>query len=318
MSVTRTHGDRGPAESVARCAARSRTAACRADRPSHRRAADRCPSARRGSATEPSTTAVVYGDSCGRKRRTYGSSDVSNTLTVTFASHSGVIAMLPTTDTDRRGEAASSCSVISSPLTLMMPLIWPMPSSATNTSDSVPWTSYFGASNVPLPAAVKLSSADSGKPMRLAGGDRFGLDGLRVEAERVGAVPADVGVAGAAAAAFQDLDVRQPHALPLEQHGARGAVHRLAVEHGVGNLHPAGPIRREVFAGDGELAAQQAVDVVVVDGEGVPQVGDRPARDRDPRVDLLAAVAPREPQREASVVVITDEPDVMMTSVTST
>ena len=52
-----------------------------------------------------------------------------------------VSAIWPATDTDRRGDAASSCTVISSLLTLMPPTTWPMPSSATNTSRSAPFTS---------------------------------------------------------------------------------------------------------------------------------------------------------------------------------
>ena len=208
--------------------------------------------------------------------------------------------MLPTTDTDRRGEAASSCSVISSPLTLMMPLIWPMPSSATNTSRASPAPRNFGASNVPLPAGGEVEQRRQRKADALAGGNRFGRDGLRVEAERVGAVPADVGVAGSAAAAFQDLHVRQPDALPLE-HAPSSRRCPPAHRRTRRRQSPSGrsPTGVEVFAGDVELAAQQAVDVVFVDGEGVTQVGDRPAGDLDPRVDLFPAVLPREPEREA-------------------
>ncbi len=89
----------------------------------------------------PLATAVVNGESRGSNARTYGSSDVSATLNVSSASISGVSAMRPAPDTARRGDAASSFSVISSPLMLMSPTTWPMPSSATKKSRMVPRTS---------------------------------------------------------------------------------------------------------------------------------------------------------------------------------
>ena len=135
--------------------------------------------------------------------------------------------------------------------------------------------------------------------MRLAQRDRLGRNAARVEVERVGAVPADVRVAGAAAAALENLDVLQPGALAFEPERRCRALHGLAVEHGVGDLHPAEAIGLEVLARRRELAGQQSVDVVVVDGKRVTQVGDRPALDLDPRVDLFAAVLAREAQREA-------------------
>ena len=63
--------------------------------------------------TLPLAIAVVNGDSCGLNARMYGSSDVSATLNDSSASISAVSAMRPAPDTARRGDAASSLSVIS-------------------------------------------------------------------------------------------------------------------------------------------------------------------------------------------------------------
>ena len=89
----------------------------------------------------PLAMAVVNGDSVGLNARTYGSSEVSETLNDKSAFSSGVSSTRPRPDTARRGEAASSATVIISPLTLIVPPTWPMPSSPMNRSRTVARTS---------------------------------------------------------------------------------------------------------------------------------------------------------------------------------
>ena len=110
----------------------------------------------------PLATAVVNGDSSGRKVRTYGSSDVSVNRNVSSASYSSVIETRPVPLTIRRGEAASSSmpSVLSR--IVRRAVTSPMPSSLMNRSETLIRTLYCGDSNRPLPAAVKSSCPVNG------------------------------------------------------------------------------------------------------------------------------------------------------------
>ena len=72
--------------------------------------------------TRPLAMAVVKGEMPGLNARTYGSSEVSATLNDSSASMSCVISMRPAPDTAKRGEAASSFMVSTSPMMLSSPL----------------------------------------------------------------------------------------------------------------------------------------------------------------------------------------------------
>ena len=65
--------------------------------------------------TVPPATALAKGESCGAKKRRYGSSDVLANRRVSSESIWSVIAILPEPDTTSRGDAASSSTVSSSP-----------------------------------------------------------------------------------------------------------------------------------------------------------------------------------------------------------
>ena len=131
---------------------------------------------------------------------------------------------------------------------------------------------------------------------RRALGQAHALDGngAAAERERIGAVPADVGGAIAAPLALGELDAVETDAVALQPHRRRGLFERLAVGHPVRNRHRAEAERAQVFAVGMELAGQHAVHSVVEDAEGSSQILHRPVGETDPRVELLAAVAPGE------------------------
>ena len=85
---------------------------------------------------------------------------------------------------------------------------------------------------------------------------------------------------------------------PSNRSDAVALLKRLAVGHAVVDRHPAKTDRTLVFARQVELAGEQARHRVIVDLERVAQGLDVAAHDANTRVDFLAAVVSREPERE--------------------
>ena len=95
-----------------------------------------------------------------------------------------------------------------------------------------------------------------------------------------------------------NLEPVEPDAGPFEtQRGGRG-LERLAVRDAVVDGEPAEAERRLVLAVEVILAGDEPVDRVVVEQERVAQIGERPPRDADARVDLFSAVPARIAERE--------------------
>ena len=138
-------------------------------------------------------------------------------------------------------------------------------------------SAHVVARRVERPAAASREVEEPGDRTRrlLRGRERLDGNGARVEIERVGAVPADEGGAGSPTTALDGLDVLETGAVALETDAGRRRLERLAVRHAVGDLHPAEAVGREVIAVDVELAAERAVEVVVVQRERMPQVRNR-------------------------------------------
>ena len=130
--------------------------------------------------------------------------------------------------------------------------------------------------------------------------ERLDGDVARVEVEGVGAVPPDEGGAGAAAVALDDLDVVEPHAVAFEADARQRGVERFPVSDAIGDCHRPGAVGPLVLTGHLKLPGERAVEVVLVETEGVLQVGHRTPDDLDVRVDLLAAVAARVTERKAA------------------
>ena len=295
-------GGRAPCGSARRSAGGSRTAADRACRPSCRPGGDRCPPARRPRGCCRWRSRSCRARAAGSNARMYGSSDVSATLNVRSASISSLSATVPEPETARRGDAASSFNAIRSLLMLMSPVTVPMPSSATKKSRTAPCTSYRGASNVPLPPAVKSSRPDSGGAFGDCA-DRQALDrnALHVEVELIGAVPADVGGAGPATAAFDDDDVVEADAFAFETETRGRGLERLVVGDAIGDRHRAEADTDACTAVDVELARQQAVHADSHRARTRDADPRRALGDADPGVDLFAVVAARIAEREPPV-----------------
>ena len=117
----------------------------------------------------------------------------------------------------------------------------------------------------------------------------------------IGAVPADVGRAGSAAAAFQDDDVIEADALAFQPETCGGCLERLVVRGAVNDRHRSEAERPRVLTVDVELARKDALDRIVVERERVPQIDERPLHDPDDGIDLFAVVAPRITEGEAAV-----------------
>ena len=243
---------------------------------------------------------------------------MSLTVIVSSVSSSGVSAIRPDADTARRGEAASSRTVIRSLSMLRLPTIWT--DAFVGDKEIADRRTHVISRRVEGPAAAGREVDEPGDRARrlLRRPQRFGRDRARIEVERVGAVPADERGPGSTTLPFDDLNVLETGALALEADAGGGRLERLAVRHAVGDLHRAEAVGREVLAVDVELAAERAVDVVLVHREGMPQVGNRPTT-----ISIRALISSPPslrgyPIEKRPVVLIRESPDVMTTSETST
>ena len=130
-------------------------------------------------------------------------------------------------------------------------------------------------------------------------GHRLHRHTLARHVERVRACPRDVGSTGDRPAALGGLDRIEADAGALEAQRRGRTLERLAVGDAVGDLQLAEAEWRLELAVEAELARQAAIHRVIVEQEGVAQVGDRTIGEPDSRVDLFAPVLARISQREA-------------------
>ena len=103
-------------------------------------------------------------------------------------------------------------------------------------------------------------------------------DAPGVGVERIGAVPADERGAGDAAGRLAHVQRVEADARALEAQRRRRGVEGLAVGRAGVDLHAAEAERAAVRPVDAELARERAVDLVVVELEGVLEIVDRPCR----------------------------------------
>jgi hypothetical protein len=103
------------------------------------------------------------------------------------------------------------------------------------------------------------------------------------------------------AVAFPGLNVVEPDVVALEFHVGGGRVECFAVSLPLRDGYSARTNWTLVLASDREVARHPAAEVVIVDVEGMLQIGNRTAIDVDVGVDLLAAIAPRVAERELPV-----------------
>ncbi len=119
--------------------------------------------------------------------------------------------------------------------------------------------------------------------------------------ERVGRIPPDEGGAGNRPAVLLDGEAVETDAGRLEaQRGGRRS-EGLAVRDQMVERHAAEADRAQIASREMELPRQRAGHGILVDAERVTQRIQIATHDADPRIDFVAAVVARKPEREQAV-----------------